>query len=157
MKNLFILIALLSFNCMACTKEDKSESSDNYYIFGHFYGECNGEACIETFKLTDTQVFEDKEDLYSNGSNTHQGVFEVLSSTKFDLVKDLGQYFPPSLLTDDRTIIGQPDAGDWGGLYIEYNQDGINKSWTLDQMKSNVPEEYYTFIDTVNAKIALLQ
>jgi len=60
------------------------------------------------------------------------------------------------LLDDHDTIIGQPDAGDWGGLYIEYNKDAVRRYWLLDQMKSNVPEYLYDFIDKVNEKIALI-
>jgi hypothetical protein len=64
--------------------------------------------------------------------------------------------FPTDLLYETSTIIGQPDAGDWGGLYIEYSFDGVRKFWLLDKMTSNVPARYHDFIDDVNEKIAQL-
>lgn len=45
---------------------------------------------------------------------------------------------------------------DGGGLYIEYNVNGITKYWHLDKMKSEIPEKYHTFIDKVEEKISLL-
>ena len=66
-------------------------------------------------------------------------------------------YFPTDLLSEKDTVIGQPDAGDWGGLYLEYNFNGVRKFWLLDQKKDNVPTKYHDLIDKVNEKIALLQ
>lgn len=61
------------------------------------------------------------------------------------------------LLNEPSIVIGQPDAGDWGGFYIEYNFDGVRKFWLLDQMKRNVPNGYHDFLDQVNKKINQLQ
>lgn len=80
-----------------------------------------------------------------------------MSQKKFIDANDLLNFFPSDLLLEPKTVIGQPDAGDWGGLYIEYNYNGTRKFWLLDQMKSNVPSKYHNFLDKVNEKIKLIQ
>ena len=34
--------------------------------------------------------------------------------------------FPSALLDETEVVIGMPDAGDWGGLYIEYKSGGCS-------------------------------
>ena len=63
------------------------------------------------------------------------GIFIQLSQQKFIDTKELTKYFPTDLLKETETIIGQPDAGDWGGLYVMYNFNGVRKFWLLDQKK----------------------
>src|SRR5690606_35647267 len=113
---------------------------------------CIGEQCVEIFKLEEGKLFEDTKDQYPNSDNFYIGNYVQLSQQKHAAVKDLTNSFPTELLNETNTIIGQPDAGDWGGIYVEYNTGGVRKFWLLDQMKSNVPEKYHNFIDNVNEK-----
>lgn len=128
-----------------------------YLIFGHFYGFCHGEQCIEIFKLSATQVLEDTTDVYPSSSDFYNGKFIALSQAKFDSVQTIVNFFPTDLLSEPNTVIGQPDAGDGGGLYIEYNYNGTRKFWLLDKMKNNVPTKYHEFIDEVNRRVEMLQ
>lgn len=156
----FIGIILSTIGLGSCHKTCENEvnqSVSNYLIFGHFYGECGGEGCIEIFKLETNRLLEDTNDNYPGRLDFYQANFHALSQQKFELAKDLISYFPPELLLDPAQVIGQPDAGDWGGLYIEYNYDGIRKFLLLDQMISNVPLAYHNFIYKVNQKIQLIQ
>ncbi len=148
-----LIIVLLTSGCI----DDLGTSKSGYIIFGHFYGECLGEKCIEIFRLEEDKLFEDSNDRYPSSTGFYSGKWEKLSSQKFNDTKDLIDDFPMDLLNEPSIVIGQPDAGDWGGLYIEYNFDGIRKFWLLDQMKRNVPLEYHNFIDRVNEKINQLQ
>lgn len=148
-----LTIILLTSGCFG----DLGLSKSGYIIFGHFYGECIGEQCMEIFRLEVDKLFEDSNDRYPSSTGFYAGKWKKLSSQKFDDTKDLMNDFPEALLNETSTVIGQPDAGDWGGLYIEYNFDGIRKFWLLDQMKSNVPSEYHNFIDRVNEKVNQLQ
>lgn len=132
-------------------------SASEYLIFGHFYGMCMGETCVEIYRLEKDQLLEDTRDRYPATTGFYNGSYERLSQKKFDDCKDLISYFPVSLLSEPGNVIGQPDAGDWGGLYIEYNFNGLRKFWLLDQMKTNVPVKYHAFIDKVNEKITLLK
>lgn len=65
-------------------------------------------------------------------------------------------YFPNDLLDITEKVIGQPDAGDWGGLYIEYSRNEIRQFWLIDRNKSNVPSYLHGFIDKVNERIAMI-
>src|SRR5699024_2579495 len=118
---------------------------------GHFYGECVGESCVETFKLTENNLYEDTVDDYS-----HQN-FELvkLENEKFEQVKDLTDYFPNQLLNDSRTVFGCPDCADGGGLFIQYSNNGNVKSWRIDQRKDKVPSYLHSFITKVNKKIEI--
>lgn len=155
-----LILTLFATACFlsSCNKKCDHLSADDYLVFGHFYGMCQGEACIEIFRLEDKRLLEDSRDEYPSHSNFYNADFSrVLSTQQFDDVKDLTDFFPTDLLSESNHTIGQPDAGDWGGLYIEYQKDGERYFWILDKMKSNVPSKYHEFIDKVEAKIALLQ
>lgn len=149
----YSFLFLFIFILLGCSSEDETNlNNDDYLIFGHFYGFCVGENCIEIFKLTNNTLYEDSNDNYSIQPLN----FEPLESTKFELVKDLMLYFPEKLLTENEDIIGCPDCADGGGLYIEYSKNGIVKHWKIDQMKMNVPTYLHAFMDKLNEKIALI-
>ena len=139
-----------------CNKNEATNDAD-YLIFGHFYGMCRGEGCIEIFKLEKEKLFEDTNDNYPSWNDFYVGNFVQLSQEQFDKTKDLINYFPIELLSDRNIVFGLPDASDGGGLYIEYNYGGIRKYWILDNMKRDVPPQYHEFMDKVNEKIMLLQ
>jgi len=44
--------------------------------------------------------------------------------------KDLTKYFPTDLLKETERVIGQPDAGDWGELYVMYYFNGVRERFT---------------------------
>jgi hypothetical protein len=150
---LAIFIVVLCFS--ACSKEDSSSDSD-YLIFGHFYGECGGESCIEIYKIDENGLYEDQNDIYPINLNFYDGDFIKLPHHKYEEVKDLISYFPNGLFNESEIVIGSPDAGDWGGLYVEYNFDGKREFWLLDQLHQNVPHYLHAFIDEINYKISLI-
>ena len=145
----FLLLILIS----ACTTQDETALNEgDYLIFGHFYGFCVGESCVEIFKLTNDKLYEDSNDNYAMEPFN----FEELGHDKFEQAKDLINYFPEKLLTEKESIIGCPDCADGGGLYIEYSKNGVVKSWRIDQMKMNVPTYLHDFMDKVNGKISII-
>ena len=161
MKHKFYLITVilsLTSILFSCKNSDDIELSDtDYIIFGHFYGMCVGEECVEIYRLEKSKLFEDTFDKYPTSQDFYDGNYIQLSQNKFEATKDLTDFFPKDLLNEANKVIGEPDAGDWGGLYIEYNFDGVRNFWLLDQMKSNVPDKYHTFFDKVNEKIGLIE
>ncbi len=160
MKNYIILLLGLSILVgTSCKKQDiqPAATSTDYLIFGHFYGFCMGERCVEIFKLDDSTLQEDTSDIYPNRTKFYVAAYKNLATSKFDAVKDLRASFPVELLSEQETVLGQPDASDGGGLYIEYKSGTVHKFWIIDQFKTNVPAKYHTFMDKVNEKIALLQ
>ncbi|HCS20812.1 MAG TPA: hypothetical protein DIW47_09675 [Bacteroidetes bacterium] len=152
-----ITASLMVLLLTACKKDAPKPSNPDYIVFGHFYGECMGEGCIEIFKLKEDKLLEDTNDLYPNSKDFYNGHYIQLSEQKFNATKELTSLFPPDLLNETKTVFGSPDAADGGGLYIEYNANGVRKFWLFDQMKGNVPSKYHAFMDKVNEKIQQLQ
>lgn len=145
----FVLLVLIS----GCTTQDELLLNEgDYLIFGHFYGFCVGENCVENFKLTNKNLYRDSNHNYSQESFN----FELLGNDKFEQVKDLTNYFPEKILSEKESTFGCPDCADGGGLYIEYYKNGTVKKWRIDQMKTNVPTYLHDFMDTVNEKIGLI-
>ena len=136
-----------------CNNDDGfSLNERDFLIFGHFYGECLGEACVETFKLTGTKLFEDIVDDYAGETLD----FVELSNEKYETVRDLEDFFPSRLLSAKETVFGCPDCADGGGLFIQYSANGKVQSWRIDQDKRQVPDYLHSFIDRVNLKIGLI-
>ncbi|MFV0539675.1 MAG: hypothetical protein ACK5MZ_00350 [Aestuariibaculum sp.] len=154
MKNILFIVFGFAI-LLGCDSNDNHDTlqKDDYLIFGHFYGMCIGESCIEIFKLTENALYEDTVDSYTMESFD----FETLLDTDtFGAVKDLTDYFPQNLWSKNEAIIGCPDCADGGGLYIEYSKKGTVKKWRIDQTKQNIPDYLHEFVGMVNKKIALI-
>jgi hypothetical protein len=149
-KAITLLIAIAMTT--SCNKEGITLNEQNYLVFGHFYGMCAGEGCVETYKLTDVKLYEDLIDDYS-GQNLE---FVELENETFAQVNDLVDFFPNQLLSEEETVFGCPDCSDGGGLFIQYSDNGNLKSWRIDQFQINVPSYLHAFIDQVNEAIVLI-
>jgi hypothetical protein len=158
MNKTLITLVLLAIGMLSCGKHDKKVScSEDYLIFGHFYGMCIGERCVEIFKLDQSKLSEDTNDKYPSFSSFYRGSYIPLSDKKLSEVRDLVDYFPSKLLSEPNKVFGTPDASDGGGLYIEYYHNGSRNYWIIDNMKSNTPSYLHNFVDKVQEKIAILQ
>ena len=105
----FILFALTVLVNVSCDKDlEIGLIESDFLIFGHFYGECIGEECVETFKLTDEKLFEDTKDIYLGEDFS----FIELENALFKQVKDLMDFFPNELLDDETSTFGCPDCAD---------------------------------------------
>ena len=153
MKKLVLILAAVVI-LIACTKSDNNMTinEQNFLVFGHFYGFCGGESCVETFKLTDEKLFEDTIDDYM-GQNLE---FEELESGLFLQVNDLPDFFPNQLLNESETVFGCPDCADGGGLFVQYSKNGNTKSWRIDQDYNNIPSYLHEFVYKVNEKIGII-
>ena len=152
MKKLLLIVTTVVF-LFSCKDDDgMGIYNQDFLIFGHFYGLCSGEGCVETFKLTSKNLSEDTIDDYM-GRDLN---FVPLEDQKFELVKDLIDSFPNQLLYEKKTVFGCPDCADGGGLFIQYSKNGKIKSWRIDQTKKNVPNYLHDFMDKVNEKIRLI-
>lgn len=148
-----IYVGLLIGLCTSCEKEDLADNNQtDYLIFGHFYGMCAGEQCVETFKLTNQSLFEDTIDDYAGQHLS----FVQLEDDKFQAVKELTDLFPMELLNETNSVLGCPDCADGGGLVVQRMSNGSLRSWRIDQVKDNVPGYLHSFMDRVNEKIALI-
>ena len=154
-KPLLLLIILLLF-LNGCDKNDNKNPNQNYLVFGHYYGMCGGESCVEIFKINNENLWEDLNDAYPSPTNYYVGDFHTLDNNLFNQVSDLLTFFPSDLLNEKAIVIGMPDYADGGGLYIEYNYFGEHKFWLIDQITTNVPDYLHNFIDIVNDKISII-
>ncbi|MBK8954314.1 MAG: hypothetical protein IPM34_02000 [Saprospiraceae bacterium] len=153
MKWYLISLCFSTLLCVSCRKDCTETENTDYFIFGHFYGECEGEGCIEIYRVDNKNLYEDIKDEYPSSNQYYEGIYIQLSDQNFLETKDLINSFPQDLLNELKNVVGQPDAGDWGGLYFEYNFNGIRKFWLIDQMKRNIPSKYHDFVDKINEKI----
>ncbi|HEY3386867.1 MAG TPA: hypothetical protein VGK46_10175 [Saprospiraceae bacterium] len=158
---IYFLSGLSLVALSACDKDSDLANSGEfeYMIFGTFAGECGGEGCIEIFKLDNEHLFEDSTDVYPGQEHPYDGVYVQLPDEKFQLVKDLVDAFPSELYAEPETVIGMPDAGDWGGAYVEMkfkNDPGRSGFWLLDQLDQNMPQVYNEFVDRINEKVTLI-
>lgn len=144
---------------MSCEKEKCGFGTDTDYVtFGHFYGQCFGEGCVEIFRVDHATLYEDTLDMYPNSDDFYPGHFVAkLADSKYELVKDLDTFFPEALLNETEVVQGQPDAGDWGGIYFEIQRGTTHRFWLLDQNETNMPAAYNAFVDKINEKIAIIQ
>jgi hypothetical protein len=124
---------------------------DSYLIFGHFFGECGGEACVENFIITNSLLREDSKDHYGS---KREFEFNIDLTEQLQQVKDLSNSIPEALL-DYGPVIGCPDCTDGGGIYIEIKTDGVTKHWSID--KQRTPGDLIEFVAQVEAKIDMLQ
>ncbi len=161
MKYLLSLIVLLSIT--ACSSDDDDltreiahPTTDNYIIFGHFYGFCAGEECVEIFKLTPTALSEDKKDGYPNWKEGYEGDFVALSNEKFEAVTGLFTSVPEALLAVQDTVLGCPDCTDGGGVYIEYKNGSDQRYWLIDQFQQDIPDDVYQIVEEVNNAVNVI-
>lgn len=106
MKLYILTIAFFAtFFLISCKKDNEVNlSKTDYIIFGHFYGECIGEQCVKIFKLDKEKLFEDTKRIYPTGNSFYEGRFDQLPKEKFDITKDLTNYFPMSLLKEKKQL-----------------------------------------------------
>ncbi len=151
------LIIFLFFTviCAGCRKEKISKK--DVVVFGTFYGECAGEQCIEIFKLENEKLYEDSIDKYPNSSAAYNGNFNGLSNSKYNLVKDIVSKIPDSLYLETEHVIGQPDAGDWGGIYFEINKNDKQYYWLIDTQTRNLPKYLHSFSEEIMEAVSKLK
>ena len=155
---LFLIFFILILFISQCIYNSKIEENRNYLVFGDFYGECFGEGCVDIYKIQNEKLFEDTLDIYPTYLEMpHKTSYIQLPHQQFLAVKDIWDYFPDSLYIENDILIGQPDAADGGGFYIETNKNGIQKYWLIDKIKSNVPGYLHSFMDSLDKKLNLLQ
>lgn len=158
MKSILSLMLLSALLLLGCEKEKTapsgSESTEDYLIFGHFYGFCRGEECIQTYQLTATKLYEDTSDVYYNLE--HDYSFVERSSEDFALASHLLDSFPTDLLDEEPEVIGCPDCADQGGLLLVYEINGIKRSWRIDNDRRNVPAVLHPYLASVDSVLTLL-
>lgn len=157
-----IIVCMLTLILTAsCDKNDEKsvilqldDLEYDYLIFGWFHNMCVGESCNVAYKLGKDKLLKAIDPDFR--VDDFKAKYIKLSQKEFEQAKDLIDYFPSRLLKERETVFGCPDCADGGGLYIEYNFNGVRRFWSIDKTKTDLPNEFLTFFAIVDEKIALL-
>ena len=152
-KYLFLILILPLF--FSCSEEEMADPGQ-YLIFGHFYGFCFGDQCIQIYKLEGNNLFIDTNKDYPKHNEFYNATFLELGNQYYEPIKDLLDYFPTRILSESDTVFGCPDCADGGGLYIEYKTQDIHRYWIIDQDRRQVPVYLHEFMEQVNNKIEVI-
>jgi len=157
MKKYILIIIIFSIGFTQC-KKDKSlyEIEPDYILFGHFYGMCLGEECIEIFKLNEYGLFEDINDNYPGSESIYVGKYVKLNDSIFNLVKNIEKNIPEQIFNEPNGKVGIPDYGDGGGAYFGYSKNGKTQFWLIDQIPNNLPLYLQNFIAEINNNISII-
>jgi hypothetical protein len=152
----FVPLLFILFSCVDHELDNlKEKTSSSYIVFGHFYGYCVGEKCVEIYKLTSENLYEDTNDVYPQ-LKAYSADYQLLDHSLFEKVTSLKGKVPAELLATDSQVFGMPDAGDWGGLYFETTVNGEKKFWLIDKMTSNLPGYLVPFVADIEAAITVI-
>ena len=147
---------------LQCTKASVEPGSDapGQFVFGSFFGFCQGEGCIEIFKVERGQLYEDQRDQYPAvyGTEPYEGSYALRSSADYALAADLPGQLPEALFDEEEQVLGIPDAGDWGGWYVARRPAGGAWEWRyIDNNLSNVPSYLHGFVEEMRRTVDALQ
>ncbi len=160
---LYILtVTTLLFSSIACEKDCDCVPNGQfeYMIFGTYIAECGNGGCVNMFKIDRENLYKDTSDVFPSHEIAFAGEFYALPDDKFQQVKDLLMEFPNELYAEPDNVLGIPDGGDWGGVYVEIKMKDINSLsgfWLLDQNEENMEQVYNDFVDKINEKIAIIR
>ncbi|MFZ9980508.1 MAG: hypothetical protein ACO3FI_00615 [Cyclobacteriaceae bacterium] len=158
MKKIVLFFSIFSLiGITGCEKDDPGIKDFDYLVFGTFYGFCQGEGCIEIFKVTGADVYEDTRDIYPTNDPPYSGNFVKMDRSFYQLAKGLENEIPARLLNTKEKVIGQPDAGDWGGIYFEISVNGKREYWIIDANTLNLPEYLIPFVEEIIKRVTALQ
>ncbi len=150
---LWSIVMMFLNGCGESPLDIENVTAGDAIIFGHFYGECLGEGCIEIYQLTETVLSEDILDQYPRSDQPYEGNFVMLSEKQFSTAVGLRDRIPGKLLLNGETVIGSPDAGDWGGIYFEIKVGSERRFWLIDQIDDHIPDYLVPFKNEINEVI----
>jgi hypothetical protein len=137
-----LLLALLP----GCTEE----KPDGYMIFGKYHGMCNGPDCVIYAKLENNTLYVNTQDQYPNWTASADGLeFSQYTGQVPDGIFELPGKIPASMYTMSK-LIGQPDAYDQGGFYVELMSDNTLYTWKIDTNMDDVPQELHSFCNAMD-------
>lgn len=123
--------------------------------FGRYFGKCQGNRCVEIFLLQEFVLKEDSSDQLPVFGEYYKGKFVGFKGANIIDTERLLLEFPNDLLNSklNYSIIGQPDAGDWGGIYVEYEDYKHHKQFLIDLNTNNIPKYLKSYVYLIDEKI----
>jgi hypothetical protein len=151
----FSLLLLVCLN-WSCTKETSEPSATRSLIFGDFYGFCPTD-CVHIYKLTTDSLLQDQNETYPRRDVFYDAKFLPRPQADFVKVRAILDQVPAALLQNTNMVIGQPDASDGGGYYLEYKDADTHQFWIVDKFRTNVPSALHPFLDEVDVQLDYLR
>ena len=148
---LIVWIISLSFLMYSCSKEQRvccGPPDPELFIFGTYFGHCQGEHCVKMFKIENEKLFEDTLDIIPY-QDFLTGMFVQLPDSSYQRSKILFQKIPQFLFNENKHVYGCPDCGDWGGMYLEIKIGSVHRSWLIDLKDNSLPTDLITLKDEV--------
>lgn len=123
--------------------------------FGRFHGKCLGNSCIEIFKFNDDKLWEDVFDRYPSYDNFYEGRYTEFKGSERINAEELLNELPSQLFKykSSFNVIGSPDAGDAGGIYLEFQNLKVRKLWLIDIGKKDLSKDITAYIELINNTI----
>ena len=151
-----ISLSLIFLLFIGCNKDEPINSQEDILFFGNFFGFCQGESCIEIYKLENGVLYEDSEDQYpSPQGNAYNWI--ARQDEDFQLAEPLIDDFPNQLFDEVDQVIGMPDAGDWGGVYVTLERDGTRSIWLIDYVDQNIPTYLHEYTAEIKRIVEVLK
>lgn len=146
---MYLMLMVMALLWSSCSKEN----NETYLIFGSQYGLCAGEHCLDVFKLTETSLYEDKEDMFLGGSY----IWTELPSQKYQQARALLSNVPSQLREGADGTFGCPDCYDQGAIIVHYFDGETLHEYLIDTEKKSIPASLHTFVDEVKTTIELIR
>lgn len=108
---------------------------------------------MEVFIIQNDKLYEDTLDDYPGIADFEDRQLVLLDNAAYAIAAGLPNQMPDELWDETETTIGMPDAGDWGGIYVEVKRDGETRYWLIDHMDNNIPEYLHPFTDAIKEAI----
>lgn len=165
MKNVLMCCVLLLsvFLWSRCSEEETANGLkiENYLTFGTYYGECQ-ENCVEIYYLRPDEKLlykadEPKYPVYEADSFPYGMHFTAVSQAQYELSKGLITQIPENLFAETALVIGEPDAMDQGGIYVETVHRNMMHKYYIDTNKEAIPRYLHPFVDEVLRTVSALR
>lgn len=158
LKFLSLLGLLTISSCSKDNNDTKLElNGEDNLVFGSYAGECPPLDCGDIFKLNSNSLYKDVTTQFISGNwMENPANLIVLSNDKFLLANDLLNYFPISILNEERRI-GNPGELDGAIYYVQLTKNGETKIWEIDDRSEKIPAKFRIFLQELKDKMTQLQ
>lgn len=145
---ILLIITTILASCNSTKTDVKTnDTTDQYLVFGKFYGHCRGD-CTTLYKLEGTQLFADDLERFTDWDSL-KFKSAALPNDRYQAAKSLLDAFPQELLNAEETI-GCPDCADQGGFAVEIRKEGKLHRWRIDTNRGDLPDYLKSYVDKID-------
>ncbi len=152
-----ILFVLTLSNCTMVDPVRAELEINPVLVFGTYYGFCGGD-CAHLYKIENQKLYADQgiDNLYLFRDRELPFATEPRPEEDYAKAKFLISDFPNQLLQEEQQTLGNPDAHDQGGIFLELTMGEEVKKWYLDTSTERLPEYLQEYAKQVMAVVEML-